>query len=105
MAHTAIGQDDRSANELFDATTMRTVRCLAKRLARKPGFRATALDEADIRQELLLHIWLRRDAYDPARGAWSTFVDRICRNKAARLIEHHSAQRRDYRCVTDIPLA
>lgn len=105
MAHTTTRIENRLGSEPFDATTMRTVRCLAKRLARKPGFRATALDEADIRQELLLHIWLRRESYDPARGAWSTFVDRICRNKAARLVEHHTAQRRDYRCVMDIPLA
>jgi len=82
---------------VFNETTMRTVRCLARSLARTPGFRATSLDEADIRQELCLHVWLRKDAYDPARGAWSTFVDRICRNKAVHLLEHHTAQRRDFR--------
>lgn len=47
-------------------------------------------DRDDLRQDILLAMVLRGRHYDPARGAWSTFVGLLARNVVA---DHARAQR------------
>ena len=52
----------------------------ARRIARSLGL--AAADVADLRQELLLELVRRADAFDPSRAAWATFIDMIIRHAA-----------------------
>jgi hypothetical protein len=69
------------------------------------GFNAS--DEPDLEQELAMHVSMRMVKYDPARGARSTFVDRIVRNKIANILEHRMAKKRGGRtrpmALDDVP--
>lgn len=46
----------------------------------------------DLEQELMLDYLSRKQAYDPEKAKWSTFVDRILNHKCASLIEAARAQ-------------
>ena len=48
----------------------------------------------DLEQELMLDYLSRKQAYDPEKAQWSTFIDRILSHKCASLIEATSAQKR-----------
>jgi RNA polymerase sigma-70 factor, ECF subfamily len=40
----------------------------------------------DLEQEALLEIWRKRTAYDPARGSWRTFAERVVANRMVSLM-------------------
>ena len=47
----------------------------------------------DLEQEALLELWRKRTAYDPARGSWRTFAERVVANRLASLMRSmHSAK-------------
>ncbi|WP_156809235.1 hypothetical protein [Bartonella queenslandensis] len=48
----------------------------------------------DFEQELMLDYISRKQAYDPEKAKWSTFIDRILNHKCASLIEVARAQKR-----------
>lgn len=48
----------------------------------------------DLEQELMLDYLSRKQAYDPQKAKWSTFIDRILNHKCASLIEATRAQKR-----------
>ncbi|GEM_PF-4947680 len=54
----------------------------------------------DLEQELMLDYLSRKQAYDPEKAKWSTFVDRILNHKCASLIEAARAQKRGQASVT-----
>jgi DNA-directed RNA polymerase specialized sigma24 family protein len=54
-------------------------------------------DGEDLAQELALHAHASARAYHPARGAVTTFYDRIIARRALTLIQARHAQRRDPR--------
>lgn len=63
-----------------------------RKLIGRYGFNAS--DEPDLQQELAMHVSTRMARHDPARGARSTFVDRIVRNKIANILENRMALKR-----------
>ena len=79
-----------------------SIRVAAQGLVGRYGY--TRSDLEDIVQDLALHVLERLGEYDPGRGAWSTFLKRVVRNKIGHLIEHRTFQKRDYRkCVPLLP--
>lgn len=40
----------------------------------------------DLTQEALLELWMKRSAYDPRRGSWRTFCERVVANKMTSLV-------------------
>jgi RNA polymerase sigma factor (sigma-70 family) len=47
----------------------------------------------DMEQEALLQLWRKRSAYDPRRGSWRTFSERVVANRISSLVRHMRAQR------------
>jgi RNA polymerase sigma factor (sigma-70 family) len=41
----------------------------------------------DLKQEALLELWRRRDAFDPLRGSWRTFAEHVVRNRLTSLLQ------------------
>ena len=75
-----------------------SIRVAARGLAGRHGYSRS--DFEDIAQDLALHVIERMGEYDPGRGAWSTFLKRMLRNKISHLIEYRTFQKRDYRkCI------
>lgn len=61
----------------------RNITIRAERLARSgsiPGMNAE-----DIKQDLRLHLYRRNDRFDPSRGKYDTFADRVLENRIASL--------------------
>ena len=48
----------------------------------------------DISQELFLHVWQKRDKFNPSKSSERTFVIRIITNKIIDLIRKANAQKR-----------
>jgi len=71
------------------------MRLAAQTLVGRYGY--TRSDLEDITQDLALHVLERLGEYDPGRGAWSTFLKRVMRNKIVHLIEYRTYQKRDFR--------
>ncbi|OQA29868.1 MAG: Sigma-70 region 2 [Verrucomicrobia bacterium ADurb.Bin345] len=79
-----------------------SIRVAARGLAGRHGYSLS--DFEDIAQDLALHVLERMGEYDPGRGAWSTFLKRVLRNKISHLIEYRTFQKRDYRkCMPLLP--
>lgn len=82
----------------FTPSDAELIKHKVRRIVGRYGFRRS--DEEDLQQELALHVFVRMAKFDPSRASRATFVDRICTNKLANLIEHQTAQRRNPgRCV------
>lgn len=47
----------------------------------------------DLQQEAVLELWRRRSMYDPQRGSWSTFSERIIANRIASVMRHLRSER------------
>ena len=56
----------------------------AMRISRR--FRSHLLEWEDVRQELLLDLWSRRDSFDLQRGVLGPFVSMCFRHRSARLV-------------------
>lgn len=52
------------------------------------------MDWEDIAQELYLHLWQKRDRFNPKRASERTFVIRIITNKIRDLLRKANAQKR-----------
>ena len=73
----------------------RLIKHKAKRLVGRAGF--VRSDQEDIEQELRFDLLCRRPKFDPSRGKFSTFVDRVVKHKIASIIAARKAHLRDYR--------
>lgn len=71
------------------------IRIRAGRLARRPGFRPA--EREDLEQELAAAVLRQAGRYDPARGAVSTFIDRVVTSAAAMM----ARERRRLKRVAD----
>ena len=67
----------------LDARTLKHIRRTARRLARTGAL--PGMDADDIEQDLLLDLWRRRAAFDPARASFPTFADRVVAHRVATL--------------------
>jgi DNA-directed RNA polymerase specialized sigma24 family protein len=47
----------------------------------------------DFEQEALLELWRKRSSYDPRRGCWRTFSERVVANKITSLVRHMYSER------------
>ena len=79
-----------------DEYALRSAECHASKLFGHYGF--TRTDVEDIKADLIAYLWERSDQWDPARGAWTTFVTRVMKNRILNIIAHRNAGKRDYRC-------
>ena len=89
-----MGRLDHDVPEL-GPYAVQLIRCKARQLVGQAGF--TADDLEDIEQDLRLHLFEQLSKYDPARGAFSTFVDRVVDHKAADILDAQFAACRDCR--------
>jgi len=79
-------------HDTFDPLVRRLVRESARGVIDRTGL--PRHEQEDVQQELMLHYWLKRDAYRPDRGARSTFAKVVIRRKAAALTIRIRAKRR-----------
>jgi RNA polymerase sigma factor (sigma-70 family) len=84
----------RNAHDL-DPKVAGLIRRKARLLSRSYGFRKG--DEEDLRQEMAVHVIERMGRHDPRRSGRPTFVDRVLEAKAADLLRHVLARKRDRR--------
>ncbi|MTH66578.1 sigma-70 family RNA polymerase sigma factor [Paracoccus shanxieyensis] len=61
----------------------RNITIRAERLARSGS--VPGMDAEDIKQDLRLHLYRRDEKFDPARGQYDTFADRVLANRIATL--------------------
>jgi RNA polymerase sigma factor (sigma-70 family) len=88
-----VGADhDRNA---LDAYAVSSINQHAQQLIRRAGF--VPEDLHDIKQQLTIHLWQHLDGFDPTRGSFTTFIDRVVRHKAADILEARQAACRDCR--------
>lgn len=71
------------------------VHAKARRLSRRNGFNRS--DEADIRQQLTLHLVQRARTFDESRGPWEVFVSYILDKQCISLWRQRLAARRSPR--------
>jgi DNA-directed RNA polymerase specialized sigma24 family protein len=64
----------------------------ARKIART--MRLSDVDREDVEQDILLVLLERRRFFDPARGAWSSFADRVARQAAQGVADEIGADRR-----------
>jgi len=88
-----VGAD--SSRKTLDEYALTCIRHKAYQLVGQAGF--TADDLEDLEQELTIHLFEQLPKFNPARGAFSTFVDRVVGHKAADILDARFAARRDCR--------
>ncbi|HZP21418.1 MAG TPA: sigma factor [Bauldia sp.] len=78
-----------------DARALRTLMAAAAYHARRVArtMRLGPDDREDAEQEILLALLERRRFFDPARGAWSAFADRVARQAAQTVADGIGAER------------
>ena len=84
-----------SSRRALDAYALACIKHKAYQLLGQAGF--TADDVEDLEQELTVHLFEQLPKYDPTRGAFSTFVNRVVDHKAADILDARFAARRDCR--------
>src|SRR5208283_2197694 len=47
----------------------------------------------DLQQEALLELWRKRPAYDPRRGSWRTFSEKVVANRMTSLVRAMRSER------------
>ena len=79
-----------------DARMLRVMMAAAAYHARKVArtMRLSDVDREDVEQDILLVLLERRRFFDPARGAWSSFADRVARQAAQGVADEIGAERR-----------
>jgi len=95
MGHRTMEQSTSTSE--IDARTLSRIRWTARHLARTcylPG-----MDADDIAQDLVLDLWRRRHAFDPAKASFATFADRIITNRAASLTSPTARSRAERRQI------
>ncbi len=89
----------------IDARTLRIMMASAAYHARKVArtMRLSKVDREDVEQEILLVLLERRRFFDAARGAWSSFADRVARQAAQGVADQIGAERRIHSNSLDRP--
>jgi RNA polymerase sigma-70 factor, ECF subfamily len=87
--------DSDHGRSSLDDSALQCIRYRARRLMQQADF--APYDGEDLEQELTTHLLAQLPKYDAARGAFSTFVDRVIAHKAADMLYARSAQCRDPR--------
>ncbi|MBW7925961.1 MAG: sigma-70 family RNA polymerase sigma factor [Burkholderiaceae bacterium] len=79
-----------------DPRMLRVMMAAAAYHARKVArtMRLSDVDREDVEQDILLVLLERRRFFDPARGAWSSFADRVARQAAQGVADDIGAERR-----------
>ena len=49
--------------------------------------------QCDLEQEALLELWRKQQAYDPRRGSWRTFSERVVANRMTSLVRAMRSKR------------
>lgn len=82
---------------LLDAFALKHVRCKARELVGKAGFKES--DQDDIQQQLILALHEQREQYELTPLSHNTFVRCVVKQRISRLLAHQRAQKRHYaRC-------
>src|SRR5258708_7411776 len=72
---------------VFEQSFSTTSRVAAVRAAMiVKAYRLPSDSRRDLTQEALLHLWRKRQAYDPQRGSWRTFSERVVANRMTSLV-------------------
>jgi RNA polymerase sigma-70 factor (ECF subfamily) len=71
------------------------IRRKVKKLVGNHGFRED--DAEDLSQQLAMHVIEAMRRYDPARAAVATYADRVVTSRAASIVTHATAKKRDRR--------
>lgn len=89
----------------IDARTLRIMMASAAYHARKVArtMRLSKVDREDVEQEILLVLLERRRFFDAARGAWSSFANRVARQAAQGVADQIGAERRIHSNSLDRP--
>lgn len=82
----------QAPNEICTSYARTLIRIKARQLRRRPSFRE--LEQADIEQDLTLYLLSQAEHFDPARGALSTFIDRVVESGAAILARERKREKR-----------
>ncbi len=93
--NTEVAAQNHSAQEMSELSPVATklIRRTAGEMLGKGGY--TRSDFEDIQQELTLYLLKRTVHYNPARAHESTYLGKLLRNKAWKMIRHNRAKRRD----------
>lgn len=67
----------------IDPRVLRHIRATARRLARQHA--VPGMDAQDLEQDLVLDLWCRMEAFDPARASFRTFAHRVIAHRVATL--------------------
>ena len=81
-----------SASLVLSPAVTRVVRHEAFRAWR--SLRRFGLEVADVRQELLIHLFVRSAHYDRRRSSPSTFASRVCHKRTLQIIESANSAKR-----------
>ncbi|WP_409717715.1 sigma factor [Pseudorhodoplanes sp.] len=83
-ANASAAQAAPASDRCFDQPSLRTMMSAAAYHARRVArtMRLSNVEREDVEQDILLVMLERRRFFDPARGAWSAFADRVARQAA-----------------------
>jgi len=79
-AITVANQDHRSFDPRMLRVMMGTAAYHARKIARTMGL--GEVEREDVEQDILVALLERRRFFDPARGAWTSFAERVARQAA-----------------------
>ena len=93
MTNLPIGMGSH-AERTLGPRELRTLMAAAAYHARKVArtMRVSDADREDVEQDILLVLLERRRFFDPARGAWSSFADRVARQAAQGVADEIGAE-------------
>ena len=94
MSHTH-SQEWNWEHELARGVTARIVRAKVRRLIGHGRF--VRSDADDLQQQLALEVLEASATFDPAAGPWDAFVATVVERKAAQLLKHRKAEKREFR--------
>jgi RNA polymerase sigma-70 factor (ECF subfamily) len=80
--------------EGLNAQLITQVKYHARSLMRHPAINGMEIE--DLEQELMLDAFARIKDFNPEKGQWSTFIDRILNHKCASLIQKARSQKRGH---------
>ena len=79
---------------VFEQSLSVTSRLAAVRAAMiAAAYRLPSDDRRDLEQEALLELWRKHQAYDPRRGSWRTFSERVVANRMTSLVRAMRSER------------
>jgi len=69
------------------------IRVKAKQIVRRPGFSRS--DQADVEQDLIVHLLCQAQHFDPDRGSLNTFISRVVDSAVAMLVRDRERVKRN----------